>query len=89
MEADRVSSIETDKIDRFCRVHAQHVTGTQTSTTSSVTRKSSYTKGTMICKYFQEGTSKFSTHHKTEDQFYRPICENCNGAQMTQKWQQN
>ena len=39
MEAGRVSSIETDKIDIFCRAHAQHVTGTQTSTTSSVTKK--------------------------------------------------
>ena len=40
MEADRVSWIETDKIDRFRRVHAQrHVTGTQTSATCSATKK--------------------------------------------------
>ena len=40
MEADRVSWVETDKVDRFRRGHAQrHVAGAQTSATCSVTKK--------------------------------------------------
>ena len=68
MEADRVSWVETDKVDRFCRAHAQRdVAGAQTSATRSVTKKSKnlYNKSTMICRYFQEGTCRFPTHHKT------------------------
>ena len=86
MEADRVSWVETDKVDRFHRAHAQrHVTGAQTSATCSVTKKSLYTKNIMICKYFQEGTCRFPTHHKTAGQFYRHVCENCNGTHTTKK----
>ena len=83
MEADRVSWVETDKVDRFRRAHAQrHATGVQTSATRSVSKKpnTTYNKGSMICKYFQEGTCRFPTHHKTAGQFYRHVCENCNGT---------
>ena len=86
MEADRVSWVETDKVDRFRRAHAQrHVTVTQTSATRSATKKSknSYSRGAIICKYFQEGTCRFPTHHKTAGQFYRHVCENCNGTHTT------
>ena len=86
MEADRVSWVETDKVDRFRRAHAQrHVTGVQTSATRSVSKKPKmvYSKGSMICRYFQEGTCRFPTHHKTAGQFYRHVCENCNGTHTT------
>ena len=72
MDADRVSWVEMDKVDRFRRAHAQrHATGVQTSATRSVSKKpnTTYNKGSMICKYFQEGTCRFPTHHKTS----RPI----------------
>ena len=91
MESDRVSWVETDKVDRFRRAHAQrHVAGAQTSATRLVSKKtkSTYNEGTMICKYFQEGTCRFPTHHKTAGQFYRHVCENCNGTHTTKKWQQ-
>ena len=86
MEADRVSWVETDKVDQFRRAHAQrHVTGVQTSATRSVSKKPKmvYNKGSMICRYFQEGTCRFPTHHKTAGQFYRHVCENCNGTHTT------
>ena len=74
-----MSWIETDKIDILCRAHAQrHVTGAQTLLSVTKTSKSSYTKGTMIWKYLQEGTCKFLTHHKTAGQFYiaaRPVID--------------
>ena len=39
----------------------------------------------MICRYFLEGTFRFPTHHKTAGQFYRHVCENCNGTHTTKK----
>ena len=40
MEADKVSWVETDKVDRFRRAHAQrHVTGVEISATCSVSKK--------------------------------------------------
>ena len=84
MEADRLNWAETDKIDRIHRAHAQrHITGTQNSATCPVNRKvkNTGTKNGIICRYFQEGTCKFTSHHRTAGQYYRHACDNCDCLQ--------
>ena len=82
MEADRLNWSETDKIDRVRRVHAQrHISGLKNSTSRSVVKKvkSTGARNGMICKYFQEGTCKFTSHYRTAGQYYRHVCEHCDG----------
>ena len=91
MEADRLNWADTDKIDRIQRAHAQrHTSGAQTSGTRSIAKKGKtpYTKNGVICRYFQEGTCKYPTHHKTAGQFYRHACENCDGTHTTKNCNQ-
>ena len=83
MKADRLNWADTDKIDHIRCAHAQrHTSGTQTSVSCSTVKKNktSYSKIGVICRYFQEGTCKNPTHHKTAGQFYRHVCQNCNGT---------
>ena len=91
MEADRISWNETEKIDRIRRAHAQrHVTATGTSATRSFTKKSKniQSKSGLNCKYFQEGTCRYPSHHRSAGQFYRHVCETCDGLHMTKNCSQ-
>ena len=86
MEADRLNWTDTDKIDRIRRAHAQrHTSGSQTSASRSTAKKqkTSYSKNGVTCRYFQEGTCKYPTHHNTAGQFFRHVCGNCDGTHTT------
>ena len=87
MEADRLEWTDTDKLDRIRRAHAQrHVSSGQNLNVKAATwkkQKSSNIKSGLICRYFQEGTCKFNTHHKTAGQYIRHICEQCDGPHVT------
>ena len=70
MEADRLNWADTDKINCIRRAHAQrHTSGAQTSASCYTIKKNktSYSKNGVICRYFQEGTCKYPTHHKIAD----------------------
>ena len=60
MEADRLKWMDTDKLDRIRRAHAQrHVNVGQTSNSKglfSKKQKTSTSKNGIICRYFQEGS---------------------------------
>ena len=91
MEVDRLNWADTDKINRIRRSHAQrHTSGAQTCASRSTVKKNktSYSKNGVICRYFQEGTCKYPTHHKTAGQFYRHACENCDGTHTTKNCNQ-
>ena len=91
MEADRISWNETEKIDRIRRAHAQrHVTATSSSATRSFTKKlkNTQSKSGLNCKYFQEGTCRYPSHHRSAGQFYRHVCETCDGLHMTKNCSQ-
>ena len=79
MEADRLQWSDTEKLDRIRRAHAQrHITqGQSTAYKSSVTKKikNGASKSGIICKFFQEGTCRFVSHHRTAGQFYRHVCD--------------
>ena len=85
LEADRLNWSETDKIDRVRRAHAQrHIVGVQNSATRSAVKK---VKGTgaktgLTCRYFQQGTCKFTSLHRTAGQYYRHVCEHCDGLHV-------
>ena len=86
MEADRLTWSETDKIDRIRRAHAQrHIAGVQNSATRPVPKKvkNNGAKNGVICRYFQEGSCKFTSHHRSAGQYYRHACENCDGFHTT------
>ena len=82
MEGDRLNWGDTDKIDRIRRTHAQRHITPQNSATRSFGKKSKAmaNKKGLICKYFQEGTCKFQGSHRSAGQFYRHVCEVCEGA---------
>ena len=85
MEADRLNWSETDKIDRVRRAHSQrHTAVVQNSATLSAVKKvkSTGAKNGLICRYFQEGTCKFTSHHRTAGQYYRHVCEHCDGLHL-------
>ena len=72
MEAVRINWSETDKKDRFRRAHTQrHIAGVKKSATHSVAKKvkSTGARNGLICKYFQEGTCKFTSHYRTAGQY--------------------
>ena len=87
MEADRLKWTDTDKLDRIRRAHAQrHVNPGQNSNVKSAAwkkQKSNNAKTGLICRYFQEGTCKFSTHHRTAGQYFKHVCEQCDGLHIT------
>ena len=86
MEADRLNWSETDKIDRVRRAHAQrHISGVQNSAIRPTTKKFKNTgaRNGLICRFFQEGTCKFTSHHRTAGQYYRHVCEQCDGLHVT------
>ena len=83
MEADRLRWTETEKLDRIRRAHAQrHTSSTHSNASKSLYTKKVKTSGSkngVNCKFFQEGTCKFSTHHRSAGTFYRHVCEHCDG----------
>ena len=82
IEIDRLNWSETDKIDRIQRAHAQrHIADVQNSATCSVVKKVKNTgaRNGLSCKYFQDGTCKFTSHHRTACQYYSHVCEHCDG----------
>ena len=87
MEADRLKWTDTDKLDRICRAHAQrHVNVGQTVNSKALNlkkQKTSNLKNGVICRYFQEGSCKFTTHHRTAGQYFRHVCESCDGPHVT------
>ena len=87
MEADRLKWTDTEKLDRIRRAHAQrHVNVGQTSNSKALFAKklkTSTPKNGIICRYFQEGSCKFATHHRTAGQYFRHACESCDGSHAT------
>ena len=74
VEANRLNWTDTDKIDHIHCAHAQrHTSRAQTSASCSVVKKNKtpYSKNGVICRYFQEASCKYPSHHKTYGQFYR------------------
>ena len=68
MEADRLQWSDTEKAQR-------HITpGQSTVSKGPVNKKikNSASKNGIICKFFQESTCRFMSHHRTAEQFYRP-----------------
>ena len=90
MEGDRLNWGDTDNIDRIHRAHAQRHITPQNSATRSFGKKSKSvgTKNGLICKYFQEGTCKFQSSHRSAGQFYRHVCEVCEGAHASKSCSQ-
>ena len=82
MEGDRLNWGDTDKIDRIRRAHAQRHITPQYSATRPFGKKSKPmgNKNGLICKYFQEGTCKFQSSHRSAGQFYRHVWEVCEGS---------
>ena len=87
MEADRLQWTDTDKVDRIRRAHAQRHVGVGQNSTArpSLLKKSKNggSKNGLNCKYFQEGTCRFTSHHRSAGQYYRHVCENCEGLHVT------
>ena len=86
MEADRLQWSDTEKLDRIRRAHAQrHITPGQSTAPKSLTKKikNNTSKNGIICKFFQEGTCRFVSHHRTVGQFYRHVCEYCDGRHIS------
>ena len=77
MEADRLKWTDTDKLDRIRRAHAErHVNFGQTSNSKASLlkkQKNNNSKNGVICRYFQEGSCKFATHHRTAGQYFRNV----------------
>ena len=74
MEGNRITWGDTDKIDRIRRAHAQrHITPQGSVTSAFKKSKTSSTKNGLICKYFQEGTCKFQSSHRSAGQYYRHV----------------
>ena len=87
MEADRLQWTETNKLDRIHRAHAQrHSVPGLSNTSRSIHNKKVKGLGSktgVICRFFQEGTCKFSSHHRTASQLYRHVCEYCDGPHIS------
>ena len=87
MEADRLNWTETEKLDRIRRAHAQrHVTAPYSNTSKTPYGKkvkNSGSKNGTNCKFFQEGTCRFPTHHRSAGVLYRHACESCDGPHVT------
>ena len=87
MEADRLKWTDTDKLDRIRRAHAQrHVNVGQTANSKGSylkKQKTSSSKNGINCRFFQEGSCKFATHHRTAGQYFRHVCESCDGLHVT------
>ena len=87
MEADQLQWTDTDKLDRIRRAHVQrHVGVGQNSVAhpSSVKKpKNGGFQNGLNCKYFQEGTCRFPSHHRSAGQYYKHVCENCEGLHVT------
>ena len=91
MEADRLNWNDTDKTDHIHHAHAQRDTsGTQSSASHLLVKKNKnpQSKNGVICRYFQGGTCKYPTHHRTAGQFYRHACETCDGLHTTKNCNQ-
>ena len=69
MEADRLNWTETEKLDRIRRAHAQrHVTAPYSNTSKPPYGKkveNCRSKSGANCNFFQEGTCRFPSHHKS------------------------
>ena len=87
MEADRLQWTETDKLDRIRRAHAQRHGAPGPSNGFKLTNnkkfKNTGSKTGVICRFFQEGTCKFSSHHRIAGQLYRHVCEYCDGPHIS------
>ena len=75
MEGDRIKWGDTDKIDRIRRAHVQRHVTPQGAVPRSFSKKSKLvsTKNGLICKFFQEGTCKFQSSHRSAGQYYRHV----------------
>ena len=87
MEADCLQWTKTEKLDRIRRAHAQRhsAPGSSHGTKSTFNKKVKNlgSKNGVICRFFQEGTCKFSTHHRTAGQLYMHVCEHCDGSHVS------
>ena len=87
MEADCLKWTDTDTLDRIRRAHAQRHVNSGQITNSRVSllkkQKNSNSKNGVNCRYFQEGSCKFGTHHRTAGQYFRHVCESCDGPHVT------
>ena len=87
MEADRLQWSDTEKLNRIRRAHAQRhsTTGQFTASKGAGFKKTKnvVSKNGVICKLFQEGTCRFVSHHRTAGQFYRHVCEHCDGPHVS------
>ena len=84
---DYLQWMETDKLDRIRRAHAQRHSAPGPSNLSKSTHnkkvKNLGSKTGFICHFFQEGTCKFSAHHRTAGQLYRHVCEHCDSPHIS------
>ena len=87
MEADRLNWTETEKLDRIRRAHAQRHVTVPYSNTSKLSQgrkvKNPGSKNGANCKFFQEGTCRFPSHHKSAGVLYRHVCEHCDGPHVS------
>ena len=87
MEADRLKWTDTDKLDRIRISHAQRHVNLGQIANAKVSllkkQKNNNSKNGVICRYFQERSCKFATHHRTAIQYFRYVCESCDGPHAT------
>ena len=92
MEADQLQWSDTDKLDQIRRAHAQRHIGAGQSTASknSISKKIKNvgSKSGIICKFFQEGTCRFVSHHRNAEQLYRHVCEHWDGPHISRNLSQ-
>ena len=90
MEGDRIKWGDTDKIDRIRRAHAQRHVNPQSSAPRPFNKKPKVVsnKNGLICKFFQEGTCKFPNSHRSAGQYYRHVCEFCEGPHVSKSCSQ-
>ena len=75
MEEGKLDWLNSDKLDRLRRAHAQKVL-TNSSSTGQSARIKNESQGVM-CKYFQSGKCSHKTDHTTNGQLYKRWCSHC------------
>ena len=66
---------ETDKIDTVRHVHAQRHTFTGQDTVKNAAKRS--TSKSMVCQYYNSGTSSQQNTHETKGVMYKHMCSFC------------
>ena len=75
MEEGKLDWLNSDKLDRLRRAHAQKVLTNNPSTGQNIKTKNE-SQGVM-CKYFQSGKCSHKTDHTTNGQLYKHWCSHC------------